>query len=216
MLTVNWDYWLEEVAQTIAGADRDLVRYHVRAAAIEFCQLSEAWHLEALPLDIEQGQNLYTLQAPLSDVDIVGIVFASIQDKFITPKSKADIERQYGNALTQTGPVRHYYQQSANQLMLFPTPDFALANGLKYTVAVRPTRSSNGMNADLGKEYFDAIANGAIARLYKLPNRPWSDGAAFTMFEQRMKESARRAKSRAFRGLGRGARNTGLFLIGGR
>ena len=60
------------------------------------------------------------------------------------------------------------------------------------------------MNDSIGKKYFEAIANGAKARLYEIPNKPWTDAALSGFHRNKSEMMASRARDDAASGYGRG------------
>jgi hypothetical protein len=216
MATVNWDYWLEELMIAVNGAERELLNHQTRAAAIEFCNLSEAWRLDNLPIDIEQGKRAYVIEPPLSDTEIHKIVEVSIEGRKINPTSWAQVIDSSPSNLNFEGTARCYVSEYTDKIEVHPIPNADITNGLVCKSAIRPTRIAEGMNAEVGKRYFDAILNGAKARLYLIPNKPWSDGAAAMLHKKLMTDAAASARREVNTGHGRVALRTTLHLIGGR
>lgn len=214
MATVNWDYFYPEVFVTVGGAEVELIHHYIREAAIAFCELSEAWKLDILPIDVETGKKRYQLVAPLSDTEIVRVLHTKYNGNFINVMTYAEIA---ANNLddTASGNPCGYYQDLPDNLDLYPVPQSDIAMALECKVAIRPSRTANGIEAEIGKRYFNAIANGAKAMLFALPSKPWTDGAAFAFYNKLMIDAAAKAKNESSRGLGRGTLRTKLHLVNG-
>jgi len=77
--------------------------------------------------------------------------------------------------------------QFPDKFILVPMPQTAYTNSIKMTLSIKPTRTSTGMEQWVIDKYREEIAHGAKAKLFALPQKPWSnsDEARFhqAMFE---------------------------------
>lgn len=211
MGTVNFNYWFEELVSAVNGAETDLLFQQIRSAAIEFCNLSEAWRMDNLPVDIEQGTREYAIEAPISGTEIVKIVQVLVNGCAVHPTSWAALIDQSPAAMNHQGNIKAYVQEYANKVALYPIPNTDIVGGLVCKSAVRPTRIANGMDEEVGKRNFDAILSGAKSRLYLIPGKPWSDGAAGVYHKKLMEEAAQKARTEVNVGHGRVALRTKVW-----
>lgn len=203
MSQINYDYFLDDIMPDIVGAEVPFVMRHIRNAAIEFCERSWAWHLEALPIQLQANKAYYNLLPPVMDdsQEICQVIWVMVNEKIITPLTNQD-------KLSLSGDPEHYLQDYTEQITLLPTPSNAVA--MRYEVALRPSRTSEGLNGSVGKRYFEAICNGAKAKLFEIPNKPWSDGQNSVFHRSKFEDAAAMAKDEVLSGLGRGPRRTKL------
>lgn len=192
MSSVNFDYWLESLVLSIPMAEPELLRYETRAAAIEFCNLSEAWRMELLPFNLQVGIDTYYLDPPVSKTEISKIVDVSFKTQEID-----------------------YVLTSANVFKLAKKPDDA-TNQVTMLAAIRPSRDAEVMDGEVAKRYFDGILDGIKARLYAMPQKPWSDGPASVFYRSKMEHVASIARRESTVGHGRVPLRTKLHLFNGR
>lgn len=205
---MNLSEWLDELMPAISGAEVALVQRHIILGAIDFCEMSWVWHKDAVPLNIVVDQSKYNLVSPVANTEIVQVLVVYVDNENVEVSSWNVLNANYAKAKTLKGYAIAYVQDYVEELTLFQIPDVAITNGLAYKVAMRPTRNATTIDDSIGKRYFDGIADAAKARLFEIPNKPWSDGQAAVFYKQKSEEAARAAKDEVLSGLGRGARRT--------
>jgi hypothetical protein len=71
-------------------------------------------------------------------------------------------------------------------------------DSLRVRMAVRPTRASTNCDTEIMDDYRDAIVNGAVFRLLRVPGQDFTDytaaGAYGTLYEDQVRETERRAR----------------------
>ena len=204
MSQINFEYFLDDVVPSVIGAEIPLILLHIRNAAIRFCEKSWAWQLDGLPIDVIGSEPTYPLVTPSDQAEIVKIMSVKLNGKTLDVSSLPAIEAVYHDSSYRKGSPHSYWQDYVEQLNLFPMPDFSKVAGLTYRMALRPSRTAEGMDGSVAKRYFDAISDGAKASLFEIPNKPWSDGQASSFHSQRFNVMATHAQTEVMRGLGRG------------
>jgi hypothetical protein len=208
---MNLSEWLDEIMPTFGGAEVPFVQRHIIAGAIDFCEQSWAWHQDADAQDVIVDQSKYTLVSPEDDTEIVKVLRVYVDNKPIDVSSWDVIESNYALAKTLTGNAISYVQDYADDLTLFKIPDLGITDGLTYHVALRPVRNATVINDSVGSNYYDAIADAIKARLYEIPKKPWSDGAAAVFHKSKFETAAISAKNEMIGGLGRGVSRVKLW-----
>lgn len=206
MNQVNFDYWLDDIAPSMNGAEIPFIIRQIREAAIMFCDASWAWTLDALPINIIANDATYALVSPINHAEITKVIHAYVDGEEICNTSWTQLSREHSKHATKTGSVKSFVQDYVEQVRLFPIPD--AAGVLTYKVALRPSRIAAGMDGSVGKRYFDAISDGAKARMYEIPNKPWSDGQASVFHKNKFESACQKAKDEVISGLGRRALRT--------
>lgn len=204
--TVNFDYWLDDVLPCMTGQEIELAIKHIRGAAIDFCEHSLAWRLDALPIDVIADQRQYMLVSPYDDTEIVQVLHAYLNYKELPVNSTSALAQRNINFLSQQGTPTCYVQEFTERMSLYPMPNSNFSASLTYKVALRPSRVANGMHDSIGKKYFEAIAHGAKARLYEMPGKPWTDGNLSIYHRAKFDMIATRARDEAASGYGRGVK----------
>ena len=202
--TVKFEYWLDDVMPNIAGAEVEFVLKHIRDAAIAFCEQSLAWRVDALPANVIVDQRQYQIDSPWDDTEIVQVMQVFYDDRELLVASNSGLSQRNINFKTQADTPRNYVQEYAEKISLYPLPNSNLTDGLTCQIALRPSRFAIGMNDSIGKKYFEAIANGAKARLYEIPNKPWTDAALSGFHRNKSEMMAIRARDDVASGYGRG------------
>ena len=122
----------------------------------------------------------------------------------LTHKSLEWLDVELPRWRTTTGTPKYFSQVDSQQIVLAPGPDYGVTNGLSMTLALQPSQSATGFPSWIGNQYFEDLANGAIARLMIMPNKPWTDlingaarRAAFESGMNNARASAVRSLARA-------------------
>jgi len=153
----------------------------VRAARM-FCQYTDAVQFTTDPADIKKGVATYDLDIP-AQTEV-----QSFRD-FWMGKRPLDIKDQYGVATPfalvdlvagekapQNDPVQVYIRPPLT-VTLYPTPKADLAKGLTARVALRPALTADTFPDALANDWLEAVSNGAIYLLAKMPSQPFTNPA---------------------------------------
>lgn len=149
--------------------------YLLKMTAIDFCQETLWLTHETDPIDVEEGVSDYLLDVP-NGTEPVSVIAAWYMDQPLYPLGRSTRERwpsqrvdtrsqkPFGYSLSDTGTIR-----------LAPMPDRTLAQSLVVKVALMPTYNSTGVSSDLTGYWTDTLINGTLARVYNIPNQPYTN-----------------------------------------
>ena len=178
MATTLFAALLPQILVEVPGVSDPLGEQVLRNAAIEFCERTWVWRVDQEPLPAEAGIADYELELP-DNTALVKVLDVWFNGDRLTPVGPDQLADEYGDWATQTGTPRFYTQESpAAVILLVPKPEVADADAITAKLAVRPSRTATGMDADVLDKYFEAIACGAKAHLFSMANKPWSDVSA--------------------------------------
>jgi len=164
----------DDVLPHVPGCSQPIASDAIRKAAIEFCERSWAWIFNSPDIDVVNGQMAYPFTPPGNAV-VSKVLQVWYDDEPLTPKTPDELNTLYPNWRTVTGTPIHYTQDDSRNLLLVPTPDADLTDGLKMRVALKPTIAAADIETVIYEEYREAIACGALAQLMMSPKKPYSD-----------------------------------------
>jgi hypothetical protein len=167
MATTKYDTLLPYVLPEVHGCSDPLAEQAIRDAVIEFCLRARVWVHECDPADIDAGEDAYDIDLP-SGAALVQIASVHIGDKPLDPFTGRQPEG--------------YSQRNDDELVLVPTPDTTLADGLLVELIVKPSRASTGFPGWINERYQEGILSGAKARLMMKQGTAWynpQQGAAY-------------------------------------
>mgnify|MGYP005764033663 FL=1 len=89
-------------------------------------------------------------------------------------------------------------QQSGSLVWLAPVPSDTTTSSVIIRAQLKPTHSSTSCDEQVMNEYRDAVVNGALFRLLRMPGRDWSDlqgaGIYSGLFAEAVEIAERRAR----------------------
>jgi len=170
--------FLPEILPQVPGCGDLLAKNAVRNALIEFCERTEVWRVELDPIMVVNGVSDYELDPPDSKSVIWRVMNVSYDGMPIDPKTTDDLDAEKPGWRTETGtPFAYFAKDIRRTLRLVYTPDADLVNGLVIEAALKPSKTATTVEDALFEEYFDDVAEGALAKLFGIENHPWSSAA---------------------------------------
>ena len=219
MATVNYEDLLPEILPMVAGCSDTLILNNIRAAAIEFCEKTGAYQEELDPITTVKGLYEYELDPP-SETRIHKVLWVTHEGNDLEPISTTLLEQRlpkWRTADQQSKPI-YYVMNKLSQILLAPVPSGTVANSTNVRVMLKPTHTSTGCDDQILSEYRDAIVNGALFRLLRIPSKDWTDYAGAqvysTLFNEQMAYAERCARN-ADTGIARKVNYGGLYTRSG-
>lgn len=203
MSETAWTSWFDEVMPELPGAPPSaLVKHAIRNAAIEFCTRSWVWVLDQGPIPVVANLNEYDWQPP-SNTEVARILVAWLEKKPLTPKTRNELSAMYGDYMRATGTPVYFIQDVPSKLIVVPKPTANITDGVTAKIAVKPKRAATGLDSVIFERWADDIANGAKARLMRMPKKPWTSAANASDYEAKFEDAIATAKlemTRSFAG----------------
>jgi len=187
--------------------------------------------LAEIPLVVDQPN--YTLSNP-TGFQIIDVRDCQVDKILLTPTSEDQLdlewaERSAGHTYrlyhhhafagldqsnwreAKSDQPRFYYMIDPNQIRLVAIPTTVLTNGIDLRVGIKPTLAASHEITDwLFEDYYLTIVLGALAELYAIPKKTWSDkvmagvkGSAFDTKINKIRAEALRGYNRNDRAAGR-------------
>lgn len=169
-------------------------------ASIEFCEKTKYWRHDLD--DVTPVKNIKEYDLIIPDDSMISSIDEPIEHDGheILLKTKHWISQNVANWKTVSSSRADYlYVPSTGKIRLVPYPDVTAVRKLSISVILKPIPTAATVPDFLFNDYFEAIADGAKAILYKIPNKPWTDLGLYedsrAAFDKAMEDAE--SKSRA-------------------
>lgn len=173
--------WLKDFLPRTPGAVRAVAKRELINAAREFFRESAAWIYVVDDVDFAAGTYTYTLTPPDANSEILQIYSVESNGLPLTFK----VERPAGER--ETGTPRFWYADKA-VLTLWPTPVEADTQVVIRSILI-PTASTTVLPDVAASKYYEGILDGALARMYGHPAKPYSNPAYATYHLNRFRNA---------------------------
>lgn len=205
MLIAKYSELIDDVLPSLsADPSYPVVEYAIKRVCIEFCAGAWIWQFIQDPIDVEAGESYYDLEPEIGS-DITAVMDVSHNNVHLTAKSISWLDTQLPGWRTQPAVPKYYTQVDTDQIILAAVPDSNISGGLTMTLALQPSQSSQGIPKWIFNQFMYALAEGAMARLMLMPNKPWTDLATGAMHASNFSGSIANARASTLAALGRAA-----------
>ncbi len=203
MLAVDWRKFLPLVRMSAAQCPVSAMLAKLREAAREFCSRARVWVIVSEATDILAGESVYGLRGP-TGADVCGVL--SVRHK--GRKLKAMTPEQW-SALPEAADANPtcFTVTEPGLVHLYPRPTENQPGVLFIEAVVQPSLSSAQAPEFLLSKHGAVIAQGALARLMLIPDRPWTDPNLAAVCERKFEDGIAGARIVVDQG-GAGAQTT--------
>lgn len=174
MSVASFEVLLRDVIVQAPHCPDDTGLWALRLATIDFCTETLWWTYMGDPLDVEAGEPRYTVEAP-SQAEPV-LVRAVWYDGMQLPAQGVAARFMWSarDINSRSSPPKYFTSPAPDQVQLHPVPDVSKPESLTALVAVSPSRSATTCDQQLLHRWSDALVNGALHRVYQIPNQPFT------------------------------------------
>ena len=149
----------------------------LRNTAIDFC--ANTWYDQRTVTGTLNGGDQMLTLAPPDGFSVVQFVSIHVDGalKPLIPMTRMQMDNLVPAWQITTGQCpTHVIAHSATELRLWPSMD-AAASARNYTavLALKPSRSGNVVSGEVFEDCYDTVVAGALARLLRMPGKPWTD-----------------------------------------
>lgn len=171
-MTTLWSSFYDYVMPDVPGAPAAAVDIALRQSAIAFCEKSLAWRYVHPEVVVTSGNATYDFIPP-SGAAVHAVMYAEWNGDAISCNAgELNIAANVADWRNATGTPAYVIFADTDSLQLVPEPD---SNGtLTMNVTLKPDLASTGIDDAIFREYREAIAHGALARLMMSPKKPYS------------------------------------------
>lgn len=175
MANIKYSELLDEVLPYLAADPSDPVTENaIKRSVIEFCAGSWIWKHLPDPLDVVAGESAYDIE-PIPGTDVTTVLAAELDGVPLAPKDIPWLNREIPRWRTVAARPKYFTQVDAEQVMLAALPDVSIPAGLTMTLALQPSHASTGFPKWIFNQYIYVLAEGSLAKLMMMPNKPWTD-----------------------------------------
>tara|TARA_S200000501_G_scaffold85564_1_gene78236 strand:+ start:1769 stop:2452 length:684 start_codon:yes stop_codon:yes gene_type:complete len=198
-MAINYETLLPDILPMVIGCPDSLIESTIRASAIDFCERTGAYQLELDPITTVANVYEYDLEAP-TGTTVHKIMWVTFNGTSLEPVTSELLEQRKPKWRDSNyyGEPEYYVQQSGTSMWLAPVPNVTTASSVIVRAQLKPTHTSTACDEQIMNEYRDAIVNGALFRLLRMPGRDWSDlqgaGIYSGLFAEAVVTAERRAR----------------------
>jgi len=199
---VRYDALVSEIAPDVPGCPDMAIERAVRDAAIEFFDQTACWRVDQEPVAVSAGTAVVELELP-AGTRLVQLLRAKLGSRPLDRKSREDLLDRFGD-FTVKGMPAAVTRESDTEIRLVPVPGLSMADRLQLHFAVTPTRASTSIPDEQGERHWQALVEGARAKLMAMLGQPWAQpklaSVARGAFEKAMREAMLTASQDAVAG----------------
>ena len=198
---VDISQFLSRLLPQVPGCSEPLAYQSLVDSAIEFCEKSLAIRQDLDAFFSVDSRRVYDLDPPTINHSIARVISVTADGRPLTGIFEEDVSslgQDYGR------PLAFHTTRIDNEfvLNLYPIPDERLR--IVVHAALKPTRAAQQLDDDLFNNWADAIIDGAISRIARIPNQPFSDVNYASTMASSAREKISRARIEAYHGRVRG------------
>lgn len=161
----------------LAGAPDTLVDAQLLLTLKDFYTFTTGWRKVLGPYSVNQNQDTVYLN-PVDQNSQLQFVHRAWLYPFMSGNARQFLapaaRKVVGN---DKNPPSSFFMQAPDELVLYPVPDKAYGKVLYCEASLIPTTSAAQLPNVTFTHHVDAILNGLYARMYKMPQKSWTDKA---------------------------------------
>lgn len=200
----TWSEFYPWVMPDVPGCPPLMAEDAIREAAVEYCDATLAYQVDLDPISIvaDQRDYVFTLADGLLPVTVKG---ATVDDEPLISMTADEVARILGGQwATATGTAEYFHQTDEYTVRIYRIPTEALADGLVLKVAVKPAPDAEEVDDKLFNFHRRGICFGALSRLMKSPNKPYTNLALSQHYAQAFQSEIGFANNKQARQFSRG------------
>lgn len=195
------DLWMKPLLARLAGATESTVRCELNAAIREFYLQSGAWREQVGPFNVYAGQDLVWLNpvdaySNVNSIRSVWLEEATAGRTILKPQNGRDTD-------TEPGKPTHYSTPDPYVLRLWRVPEASLGAVLWVDATMAPLPDATRLPNIAASHHFEPILEGALSRLYLIPNKPWTNPVIGMRYSQTFRRRCIEWRAVANQGYGR-------------
>lgn len=208
------DSLLPRVVVHAYNAPANFVRQAIIDSAREFCRDSRYWREDLTAEDTVVDQSIYPLTLPTDSevVDFNDVYFST--KRRLKPKTMRQLDNINEQWRTQTGEPYYYLREGNASVKLVYIPQAVETGAIQVNAILQPSLTATTIDDKVLADYSETILYGALYRIFRVPNKVWSDLKTANYYETLFREKVAEAMSKAtdgrVKGVGRTVKYGGL------
>lgn len=175
MATTLWSAFTNDVLLDTPNCSAIVAEQAVRDSAIDFCRRTLVWVYDPGVIAVGAALADYQLEPP-AGTKVERVLEVKVDGRQLEPKSPDELNGYYADWAAEKGQPQFYASsEDSETIWLVPRP--TQTGQMSQRLALRPTQASTGLDSILYERYRDAIVCGALAALFMMPNKSWSNPA---------------------------------------
>lgn len=176
-------------------AERQILR-----AARELCEEARCWRVNISLSTVADTATVDISTLLPTETELVDIITMKAEDgrSPVDPTTWAHMDENETDWRVETNDVACKYVISANNIIrLIPIPASTVADAYYARVAVKPTLDADELDDILVNKHDELLTRGALARLYRMPRKTWTDPSLAAHHLTAFEEGIRAARTEA-------------------
>lgn len=189
----------------VMGCPYPMIDHHLILAIREFCQRGQAWRewVDAFTADGTTNQFDYDLVSGQELVKAARAIRNEDVELDILSEDELPRDWETGTSLDLEDVLVHYDDAS---FMVYPAP--CSGDVFRIEMIFQPALSATQVGDVLLNTWAEQIAQGAKARLLRIPGKGWSDPVMAKFYDDRFEADIRKAANNEFAMRGKKGRRT--------
>lgn len=151
-----------------------VAEHAIRATVIDFCKRTLWWTYKSDPIDLVADEKAYDIEVP-NGTEPISVIAAWYDSMPLWPLGRATKNRWHPlDPDSRRSRPMAFTQSEDKEVILSPVPEKSESGMLVLLTAIRPKRSSTSADAEMLERWFDCLVDGALARVYAIPNQPFT------------------------------------------
>lgn len=210
MATTAFTSWYDDVVPFVKGCPLALALQKIRSATIDYCRITHAWrYLDATAINSVASQRTYVLGVGATvgtlpaDTIVVHAFQVNYEDEPLTPVKPTDLPGLSATWSTDEDTPQAFTLFQEGELTLWPRPASSVTGAIKIPdVALAPSQAATGVDDRIHQRGREAIAAGALAKIFLVPGKPYTNLQLGEFYEARFGAMAGGAGARVSSGQG--------------
>ena len=173
-MATSYESLIPEIIPIVPACPDSLIHQHIRSTVIDLCERSFIYQKELDPITTVASIYEYDFDAPSGTV-VHKIEWAVYDGDALEPATSGLLEQRKPDWRTTTGTPEYILKQNQTSFIIAPIPASGKTEGLILRVALKPTHTSTSCDSTVMSDNRDAIVNGTLSRLLRIPAKEWSD-----------------------------------------
>lgn len=188
MAKISFESLVPEILPEVPGCMDTLIIHALRQAAEQFLTDSTAWRMTLDPQFVINGMGEYDIEVPYSYTRAVKLIWVEIDEHRVTLISD-------GHRVRPDGKKYCCMDAFGKSMIIAPTPTQKEPLTMRVALSILPTTVA--LDDTVIWQMYDALLNGAVARLQMMEGQEWSNPASGAQKEMLFREAIMKAKRRA-------------------
>lgn len=174
----RFDSLVHLVSPQVPGCPFPTIIQHIRRSAIEVCETTLAWRYKVPHFVLTPGVYDYSFDGP-QDSELHAFITTSVNNNVLHPMTLEDAHAAYVGFpdydVDKRARPRYIFQIDNCLFGVLPVPDDEEAYNMNVVVALKPTRTADGMSSYAADLLQDLIVHNAAKTLLMIPDSSWSN-----------------------------------------